>query len=96
MRTEIQITKHAKQRFNRTGLPKKILLKKAKAAFLDGLSQYKVKGSIKKYIKDIINRYPEVPNSNIRISSGFVWVFTGMRLITLYPLPGSMSKYVLI
>ena len=96
MKTEIHITKHAKQRFKqRTGLPKSIMSKKVKNAFLDGLSHKKVKGTIKKYIKELLDRYPEVIDSNIRISSGFVWIFKGMRLITLYPLPGSLSKYVL-
>ena len=68
--------------------------KKVKNAFLDGLSHKKVKGTIKKYIKELLDNYPAV-DSNIRIASGFVWIFKGMRLITLYPLPGSLSKYVL-
>jgi hypothetical protein len=39
MKTEIHITKHAKQRFKqRTGLPKSIMSKKVKNAFSDGLS----------------------------------------------------------
>ena len=96
MNTQIQITKHAKQRFKqRTGLPKNIISKKAGAAFIEGLSYEKAKGSIKKYVKKLMKRYPEVRNSNIRISSGFVWIFKGVRLITLYPLPGRMTKYLL-
>lgn len=94
MKTEIKITKHAKKRFKqRTGLPKKIISKKVRTAFINGLSMDNVKGSMKKYLKDIIKRYPEV--NNIRIESGYVWVFIGVTLITLYPLPGSLSKYVL-
>ena len=49
MKTEIHITKHAKQRFKqRTGLPKSIMSKKVKNAFLDGLSHKKVKGTLGK------------------------------------------------
>ena len=96
MTTEIQITKHAKKRFKqRTGLPKRVILKKARLAFLKGLSKDKVKGSIKLYLKKIVKRYPEVKNSNIRIASGCVWIFKGSKLITIYPLPGRLTKYVL-
>jgi len=96
MKTEIQITKHAKKRFKqRTGLPKKALENKVKAAFKDGRTRETLKGTIKKYVNKVIGRHPETMNQNIRISSGFVWIFVGVTLITLYPVPGHLAKYLL-
>ena len=96
MKTEIQITKHAKKRFKqRTGLPKKVLANKVESAFKDGKTKERLKGTIKKYINKIIGRHPEVKYQNIRISSGFVWIFVGATLITMYPIPGHLAKYLL-
>ena len=54
MKTEIQITKHAKKRFKqRTGLPKKVLENKVESAFKDGKTKERLKGTIKRYIGDL-------------------------------------------
>ena len=93
---KIQITSHAKKRFKqRTGLPKKILEKKVRTAFKDGKSNEALKGTIKRYVNSVISKHPEVKYPNIRISIGFVWIFVGKTLVTLYPIPGHLSRYLL-
>jgi hypothetical protein len=95
MKKDIKITPHAKKRFKqRTGLPKKILEKKVRIAFEEGKSNESLKGTIKRYVNRIIGKHPEIKYPNVRISIGFVWIFVGKTLVTLYPIPGHLSKYL--
>ena len=92
----IKISKHAIKRFKkRTGIPKKNISKRVRSAYTLGKSENILKGTIKNYINDLMKRHPEVRNYNIKIWSGFVWIFIGTKLITLYPIPGSLTKYIL-
>ena len=79
----------------RTGIPKKNISKRVSKAYTLGKSENNLKGTIKHYINDLMKRHPEVRNYDIKIWSGFVWIFIGTKLITLYPIPGSLTKYIL-
>jgi hypothetical protein len=88
------ITKHACKRFKqRTGLPKRIMKRQATNAKNDGVPLESLSGQIKTYLKEISEK--TLAKTEPRLYQGFIWIFIGNQLITLYPLPGQYSKYLM-
>lgn len=90
----LTITKHAYKRFKqRTGLPKRNIESHVGNALTNGIPYESLSGQIKTYLKKISKK--PLANSQPRLHNGFVWIFIGTRLITLYPLPGQFNKYLI-
>jgi hypothetical protein len=82
----MDVTEHAKDRINeRVGLPKKAAEKHAMTALEKGLSRAECTGRLGRYIDYVFLKHHR--GANIRIWSGYVYVFTRKDLVTVLPLP---------
>lgn len=73
----------------RCGIPKRAAQRNAQMAFDNGLNHENTKGKLRKYIdsKESTTEY-----TNIRVWNGYVYVFMGEALLTVYPVPKKYEK----
>lgn len=87
----IAVTTHAKRRLKeRCGVNKQSAVKMAERAFRQGISFDNAGDSIKKYISSVYLCHQKMCN-NIRIYGDMVYIFDNQTLITVYPIPKSIS-----
>ena len=81
-----QVTKHAQKRFKqRCGVHKTDTQKNARRALRDGVAHKGLTGSLKRYMDALYFRHRRA--NNIRLYNGSVFIFTGEKLITVFPIP---------
>lgn len=80
------LTLHAEQRIaERTGASDECAIKAAEKALKNGLKVNETKGCVRKYLERRLSNHGG--NKTIRLFGGFVYVFGGSKLITVYGLP---------
>jgi hypothetical protein len=83
---KIIVTSHAAKRISkRIGVPKKAVQKLAETAISDGKSHSDFSGSMKRYLDSEF--FKERSASNMRVWSGYLFIFSGEVLITVFLLP---------
>lgn len=89
----INITFHAYKRAKeRMKWKKSVVAKMALLAYSNGISHYKTKGDLKKYINSLW-RYKRTAN-NIKIYGEDVYLFHNNTLLTLYRVPRNLVKHI--
>lgn len=87
----MKITDHAYDRAkDRFRWKKKTIERMAKRALENGMSHKDTKGSLRKYFSGLWDKNKSA--NNIRIYGENVYLFSGVTLITLYRIPGSLIK----
>lgn len=87
----MRITRHAEKRTRlRLGLPKQSVTKNAENALQYGLAHKDTTGSLNRYITGLYLKHRS--GNNIRIYCDTVYIFSGDKLITLFPLPQRYKK----
>lgn len=87
----MRITRHAEKRTRlRLGLPKRSVTKNAENALRYGLTHKDTTGSFNRYITGLYLKHGN--GNNIRIYCNTVYIFSGDKLITLFPLPQRYKK----
>lgn len=87
----IVITDHGEKRFSeRTGLPKRLVTKKAQEALKNGITHAEATGYLRKYFDKLFMQYGSA--NNVRVYNNDVYVFCGATLVTVFPLPQSLRK----
>lgn len=87
------ITRHAEKRLKRRfGANKASIEGICRKALEEGIGHDQAKGKLKKYFEMLYHK--NLTATNTRIYSQFVFIFTGNRLITAFPLPYKYHKYL--
>lgn len=86
---EVIVTSHAAKRFKqRVGLPKKACLGHAQRAYNNGFKHSEAKGRAKRYMDKIFLTHMKA--NQMRVYGEFIYMFQGITLITVLPLPKSV------
>ena len=86
------VSKHGAKRVRkRFGVPKKAVAQVVSRAFFEGRCHADCNGSLRRYLDKQFFSGGERAN-NMRISSGYLWLFRGNTFMTLWPLPGKYRK----
>lgn len=89
--SNLYITNHSERRFKeRTGLPKRLVTRKAQEALERGITHEEATGALRKYYDKLYLEHGKA--NNIRIYHGMVYIFICDTLITVFPLPQSLQK----
>lgn len=87
----LYITDHAEERFKtRTGLPKRLVTKKATEALELGISHAESVGQLRKYFDKLFLAQEKA--NNIRVYHNHVYLFANEALLTVFPLPANLRK----
>lgn len=85
------ITDHGEKRFKeRTGLPKRLVTKKAREALRYGIKRNDTSGSLRRYFEYLYRK--EMNADNVRIYLNYVYIFHQEYLITVFQLPQAYRK----
>lgn len=91
MANNLYITNHSERRFKeRTGLPKRLVTKKAREALERGITHAEATGPLRKYYDKLYLDHQTA--NNIRVMHNMVYIFYFDVLITVFPLPQSLRK----
>jgi len=91
MTNNLYITNHSERRFKeRTGLPKRLVTKKAAEALECGITHAETTGPLRKYYDKLYLEHATA--NNIRVMHNMVYIFYFDVLITVFPLPQSLRK----
>ena len=91
MTNNLYITNHSERRFKeRTGLPKRLVTKKAIEALERGITHAETTGPLRKYYDKLYLDHKTA--NNIRVMHNMVYIFYFDVLITVFPLPQSLRK----
>lgn len=89
--SSLYITNHSERRFKeRTGLPKRLVAKKAAEALERGITHAEATGPLRKYYDKLYLDHQTA--NNIRVMHNMVYIFYFDVLITVFPLPQSLRK----
>lgn len=89
---EVIISDHALGNRKRLGLSKSAFKRIAKQAFIKGIKHNETKGRLNRYLTKTY--FKEESADNIRIFHEFIWIFSKNILITEYPIPRHLKKYL--
>ncbi len=85
------VSKHAEKRTKtRLGISKKLADKNAKKAMEFGLTHAETKNGLKRYLDSLYLSYGIA--NNMRVYHHHVYIFKGVKLITILPLPQKFEK----
>lgn len=80
----MHITDHARQRYKRTGLPKRTIDNVVELAYTQGVTRHDCNGKLRRYVDSLrLGR----KRTHVRLYNNFVWIFGDNALVTLYAIP---------
>lgn len=87
-------TKHSEKRIRkRMGINKKSISKLVDVAIEKGVSHSMAKGRLRKYFTYLY--FKNKAASNIRMYANYVWIYSNVSLITVFPIPKEHIKSVI-
>lgn len=87
-----EITRHGGKRAReRIGIPKRAVQRRAEQALAKGTERRDTTGSLREYL-DILYRSENGKSDEIRVLSGYIYIFCEKRLLTVLVLPKEYQK----
>ena len=91
--SEMEITKHAYSKAKeRLSWKRSTLDRMVGKIYLSGTKVEDTRGQMLKFLNVKIERYPEA--RELRVYGDILYIFSRGRLVTLYPIPSELIKYV--
>ena len=87
----MRVTKHGERRVRkRFGVPRKAVIGVAQTALSCGLRHREARGKLRRYLDGVFLR--EGKADNLRVYAGYVFVFTGDTLLTVWRVPPGVTR----